>query len=146
MNAQIIQIVSAGFAAVGFAMMFSIRPRHLPVAFAGGALGWALFLFSHRVWDSRAIAMMAAAFGVTVYSEIAARVFRIPVSVIYTPAVIPMIPGGHLYYCLRGFVTDSHETFYKYGNLLWEDTLGIVLGSVIVLTFVSAVASKKRRS
>ena len=127
-------------------MIFSIRPRHLPIAFFGGVLGWLLFLSAHRVWDSRAIAMMAAAFGVTVYSDIAARLFRLPVSVIYTPAIIPLIPGGHLYYSLRGFVTDSHETFYEYGSLLLEDTLGIVLGSLIVLTFVSAVTSKKRRS
>ncbi len=126
-------------------MIFQIRPRHLPVAFFGGALGWALYLLAFRFGESRVISMMAAAFGVTVYSEIAARLVHMPVSVIYTPAVIPLIPGGNLYYCIRGFVTDDHKEFADYGNLLMDDTLGIVLGSLIVLTLVSALTSKRRK-
>ena len=68
-----------------------------------------------------------------------------PVSVIYTPVIIPLIPGSHLYYCIRGFVTDSRTDFENYGRLLLDDTLGIVLGSIIVLTFVSAITAKKRK-
>ena len=89
--------------------------------------------------------MMFAALGVTVYSEIGARVLRMPVSVIYSPAIIPLIPGGHLYYCMRGFVTDSHADFVKYGSMLLEDTLSIVLGTMVVLTFVSAFMQKRKR-
>lgn len=143
MRPELIQILAAGFSGIGFAMIFHIRPRHLPVAFVGAALSWLLYIGAGRIWDSRSIAMMAAAFGVTVYSEIFARVVRMPVSVIYTPAIIPLIPGSHLYYCMRGFVTDSRADFLKYGGLLLEDTLSIVLGSMIVLTFVSAVTQKK---
>ncbi len=146
MNPILIQILAAGFSAIGFAIIFHIRPRHLPVAFIGGIMGWTIYLAANRVWDSRAISMMVAAFGVTVYSEIAARIVRLPVSVIYTPAIIPLIPGGYLYYSLRGFVTDSHADFLHYGSLLLEDTLGIVLGSMIVLTFVSAVTQKRKKS
>ena len=145
MNSEIIQIISAGIAGIGFAMIFHIRPRHLPVAFAGAALGWLLYLVTKRVWNSNAIGMMFAALGVTVYSEIGARIVRMPVSVIYTPAIIPLIPGGHLYYCMRGFVSDSHADFIQYGSMLLEDTLSIVLGTMIVLTFVSAMTSKTKK-
>ncbi|MBR6090259.1 MAG: threonine/serine exporter family protein [Anaerolineaceae bacterium] len=145
MKTELLQILAAGFSGIGFAMIFHIRPRHLPVAFGGAALSWLLYLGAGRIWDSRAIAMMAAAFGVTVYSEIAARVVRMPVSVIYTPAIIPLIPGSHLYYCMRAFVTDSRPEFLEYGSLLLEDTLSIVLGSMIVLTFVSAWAQMKNK-
>ena len=67
-----------------------------------------------------------------------------PVSVIYTPTVIPLIPGSHLYYCMRGFVTDVHADFVKYGEMLLEDALGIVLGTLIVLTVVSAHTARKK--
>ena len=144
MRPELLQILAAGFSGIGFAMMFHIRPRHLPVAFIGAALSWVLYLGAAKIWDSHSIAMMAAAFGVTVYSEIGARVVHMPVSVIYTPAIIPLIPGSHLYYCMRGFVTDSREIFLEQGSLLLEDTLSIVLGSMIVLTFVSAVTSKQK--
>lgn len=145
MRQEFVQILSAGFAGIGFAMIFHIKPRHLYVAFFGGALSWVFYLLAYRFWESRTISMMAAAIGVTVYSEIAARVVHMPVSVIYTPAIIPLIPGGHLYYSLRGFVTDSHADFIKYGGFLLEDTLGIVLGTMIVLTFVSAITAEKRK-
>lgn len=144
MRPELIQILSAGIAGIGFAMIFHIRPKHLPVAFVGAALGWLLYLVTKQVWGSNAIGMMLAALGVTVYSEIGARLFHMPVSVIYTPAVIPLIPGGHLYYCMRGFVTDSHADFVKYGSMLLEDTLSIVLGTMVVLTFVSAFMQKQK--
>ena len=145
MSSELLQILAAGFSGIGFAMMFHIRPRHLPVAFIGAALGWALYMGAGQIWPSRSIAMMAAAFGVTAYSEAGARVVRMPASVIYTPAIIPLIPGSYLYYCMRGFVTDSREVFLECGGLLLEDTLSIVLGSMIVLTFVSAVRAKKNQ-
>ena len=142
---KLIQILSAGVAGIGFAMIFHIRPKHLPASFFGAALGWFLYLLTKQVWNSNAIGMMFAALGVTVYSEIGARVLRMPVSVIYSPAIIPLIPGGHLYYCMRGFVTDSHADFVKYGSMLLEDTLSIVLGTMVVLTFVSAFMQKRKR-
>lgn len=146
MRPELIQILSAGIAGIGFAMIFHIRPKHLPAAFLGAALGWLLYLLTKQVWNSNAIGMMFAALGVTVYSEIGARILRMPVSVIYSPAIIPLIPGGHLYYCMRGFVTDSHEDFVKYGSMLLEDTLSIVLGTMVVLTFVSAFMQKRKRN
>lgn len=145
MRPELIQILSAGVAGIGFAMIFHIRPRHLPAAFLGSALSWVLYLLTKQVWNSNAIGMMFAALGVTVYSEVCARLLRMPVSVMYTPSVIPLIPGGHLYYCMRGFVTDSHAEFVKYGSMLLEDTLSIVLGTMVVLTFVSAITQKRNR-
>lgn len=145
MNRELLQIVSAAFAGVGFAMIFHIRPKYLPVAFVGAGLSWIFYLGAEKIWESHAIAMMIAALGVTIYSEIGARVVKMPVSVIYTPSIIALIPGSHLYYCLRGFVTDDHEVFMKYGSMLAVDTISIVLGSMIVLTFVSAITSRKKR-
>ena len=145
MRPELIQILSAGIAGIGFAMIFHIRSKHLPASFFGAAFGWFLYLLTKQVWNSNAIGMMFAALGVTVYSEIGARVLRMPVSVIYSPAIIPLIPGGHLYYCMRGFVTDSHGDFVKYGSMLLEDTLSIVLGTMVVLTFVSALTQRRQR-
>ena len=145
MRPELIQILSAGVAGIGFAMIFHLRPKHLPASFFGAALGWFLYLLTKQVWNSNAIGMMFAALGVTVYSEIGARILRMPVSVIYTPSIIPLIPGGHLYYCMRGFVTDSHADFLKYGSMLLEDTLSIVLGTMVVLTLVSAFMQKRKR-
>lgn len=145
MSRELLQIISAGFAGIGFAMIFHIRPKHLPVAFIGGALSWVFYLGAEKIWESHALAMMIAALGVTVYSEIGARVVKMPVSVIYTPSIIPLIPGSHLYYCLRGFVTDDQAVFIKYGSMLATDTISIVLGSMIVLTLVSALTQHNQK-
>ena len=145
MSPELIQILSAGIAGCGFAVMFHIRPKFLPLVLAGASLGWFVFLLSEQTIGIRSMSMIMAAMAVTIYSEIFARIVKMPVSVIYTPTIIPMIPGSHLYYCMRGFVTDSHEDFVRYGDLLLEDTLGIVLGSLIVLTFVSALTSRRKK-
>ncbi len=145
MSPEVLQIIASGLAGCGFAMIFHIKPRYLPLIFIGAALSWFVYLGAFRLWDIRSMAMLTATMAVTVYAEIFARVVKLPVSVIYTPAIVPLIPGGNLYYSMRGFVTDSHADFIAYGEYLLEDTLGIVLGSLIILTFVSALTSKKKR-
>ena len=144
MSRELIQILAAGFAGCSFAVIFHIRPKYMPMIFVGAAAGWLVYLQSMRMDISSAMAMVIAAMAVTVYSEIFARIVKMPVSVIYTPTVIPLIPGSHLYYCMRGFVTDVHADFVKYGEMLLEDALGIVLGSLIVLTVVSAHTARKK--
>ena len=52
MNRELLQIISAGFAGIGFAMIFHIRPKHLPVAFIGGALSWVFYLGAEKIWES----------------------------------------------------------------------------------------------
>ena len=143
---DILQIIAAGLAGCGFAVMFHIKPKYLPLIFVGSALSWLVFLTAYQLWGIRSIAMITAAAAMTVYSEIFARVVHMPVSVIYTPIMVPLIPGGNLYFCVRGFVTGSHEDFVEYGGLLLEDTLGIVLGSLMILTFVSAIISRRKKS
>ncbi len=144
MSRELIQILAAGFAGCSFAVIFHIRPKYMPMIFVGAAAGWLVYLQSMRMDISSAMAMVIAAMAVTVYSEIFARIVKMPVSVIYTPTVIPLIPGSHLYYCMRGFVTDVHADFVKYGEMLLEDALGIVLGTLIVLTVVSAHTARKK--
>lgn len=144
MNIDWLQVIAAGICSVGFSIIFRIRVKYFPVSFIGGALCWLLFLTASSIWEGRTTTMIITAICVTAYAEIAARIVKLPVPVIYSPSIIPLIPGGNLYYCLRGFVTNSRTDFSHYGMLLLEDTLGIVLGSVIVLSFVSAITAKKR--
>ncbi len=146
MSPQMLQVIASGLAGCGFAIIFRIKPKYLPLILIGSALSWLVLLAADYLWGIRSIAMITAAAAMTIYSEIFARVVHMPVSVIYTPIVVPLIPGGNLYYCVRGFVTGFHEDFVFFGELLLEDTLGIVLGSLIVLTFVSALTSKRKKS
>ena len=145
MRPEILQIIASGLAGCGFGIMFHIKPRYLPLIVIGSALSWFVFLAALQLWGIRSMAMITAAIVVTIWSEIFARIVKLPVSVIYTPTIVPLIPGGNLHYCLRGFVTDSRADFLNYGGLLLEDALGIVLGSLIVLTAVSAMTARRKK-
>ena len=145
MRPEILQIIASGLAGCGFGIMFHIKPRYLPLIVIGSALSWFVFLAALQLWGIRSMAMITAAIVVTIWSEIFARIVKLPVSVIYTPTIVPLIPGGNLYYCLRGFVTDSRADFLNYGGLLTEDALAIVLGSLIVLTVVSAMTAGRKK-
>lgn len=146
MNPVVLQIIAAGLSGLGFAVMFHIRPKYLPLILFGASLGWFIYLFSCRALESRTMPMIITAMAMTIYSEIFARVVHMPVPVIYTPIVIPLIPGSYLYYSMRGFITDSNADFVKYGGMLLEDALGLVLGSLLVLTLFSAAAAKHRKA
>lgn len=140
------QILYAALAALGFAVIFDIRPKNYPCIFLGGALSWGVYLAAEQYLTQRAAVMFVSIAVATLYSEVAARIIRVPAQLLYTPIVIPMIPGSNLYYCIRALLTNDSRAAAVYGKYLLEDTAGIVFGSIIILSFFSALNQRKSKT
>ncbi len=111
-----IPIVAAALGSLSFAMFFGVRSRKLWFSALGGALNWGLYLLAMKEMglpETMAYALGAAAG--TLYAEILARIIKTPVTIFLITSVIPMVPGGALYYTMLGLLQGDKATFVERG-------------------------------
>ena len=83
----IMPCIYAFIACLGFAITYNIRwQRMIPVCF-GGALGWVVYLLLKDFGD--VFAYFVATVVIAAYTEIMARVCKVPVIVFLTTAILP---------------------------------------------------------
>lgn len=92
----------AFLAFVGFTFIYNIHGWGKLICGLGGALGWLIYLMGDQTLPAAFFA--AAACGV--FSEVMARLRRCPASGYLFVALLPLVPGGGVYYtmsyCVRG--------------------------------------------
>ena len=104
-----IQLGSALFCSMGFALLFHIRREKLLLASLGGLLAWGVYLlmgFLSPTLD--APRYFVAAVALTIYSETLARVVRCPATLFIVTGAIPLIPGGSLYRTMSYFMAQDN--------------------------------------
>lgn len=131
----IIHLVTAGFGALGFSLIFNVRRELLPAAAFGGLLDWGVYMMAEWFFGNGVFlpSVVAAAFA-SIYAEAMARVEKSPATVFYIPALIPLIPGGSLYYTMSYAVLGQWDQVQSYGASTAYCALGIAVGMSLVLS------------
>lgn len=154
MKEWLVPIVSAALGSLSFAMFFGVRSRKLWFSLLGGVLNWGLYLLAMKKMGLPAT--MAYALGAaagTLYAEILARIVKTPVTVFVITSVIPMVPGGSLYYTMLGLLQGDKATFVDRGlytlSAAGAMALGIFAATMLfrlLFTVGRAVCSAVRRA
>ena len=145
------QILAGAIGSIGFAILYNVRGRALLFALLGGALGWATYLLTGTGASSDLPNYLYAAMSVALYSEILARLLKTPVSAILAPSVIPMIPGGPLYYTMASCLRGDYADFTRRGlyTIMIAAMLALGVMSVMVLarmwSFLRAAARRRAK-
>ena len=131
----IIQLVTAGIGALGFSLIFNVRRDLLPAAAFGGMADWGVYLMADWFFGGGVFlpSVIAAAFA-SVYAEAMARMEKAPATVFYIPALIPLVPGGSLYYTMSCAVLGDWEQVKSFGASTAYCALGIAVGMSMVLS------------
>jgi uncharacterized membrane protein YjjB (DUF3815 family) len=127
----------AGLATAGFAALFNLRDRDLPLAAAGGALGWAVAAPLQAAGVSQAAAYCAASMVIGVWAELVAALRKRPASVYVACGIIPLVPGGGMYYTMLAYVQGDSAK----GLATAFSTLGAA-GAIAVGLAVSGAVSR----
>ncbi len=147
---EIVQILSGFVGSLGFAVLFNIRGMRLVVAALGGFLSWTLFLLLSRCITSDPVNYFVVAFALSLYAEIMARVMKTPTTTFITTSLIPLIPGGSLYYTMAyAFESDMAKFLSKaiYTlQLAAALALGIILATTLTKMFLRLMAEVKGRA
>lgn len=118
-----------------YAILMRLKLRHLPAVAVGAALTYLIFsMLDHLGWVLF-LSNMVAAMVATVYAEIMARVLKAPVAIYSNPSIIPLVPGGSLYYTMEALMKGNRAEFLSRGI----DTLMIALGIAVGIIAVSVI-------
>lgn len=134
-----IPILAASLASIGFAIVFKIHSKHFFSIAIGGGLSWLSYLIFYHFTSNDTISIFFASFTITVFSEIIARINKAPSSIFYIPSMIPLIPGGNLYYFFSYYLQQDFKNCSFYGSLLLRQSLAIVLGTITVYTIFTLI-------
>lgn len=141
MKAMIIQTFMGCIGAVGFALLFNIRDRKLIWIGVGGTLGWTAYLICISMGENVFTALFFATATVVTFSEVLARLIKAPIIMLMVPMLIPLIPGGDLYYTMRFFIENKYSYFGESARLLLVQAGAIAVG-IITMTSVMSMLFK----
>ena len=145
----VVMLITAALSTLGFSILFYIHPRRLPVATLGGLLTTGVYLLAVRFIGGELLPNLLAALAGAGYSEIMARVTKVPVPVYMVPCVIPLVPGSGLYGTMFNFVTGNYPAAAEAGLRTLQTALGIaggiVIASVLGILFHRRLFAKKKR-
>ncbi len=131
---EIIQILTGFIGTVGFAVLFNIRGKRLVATSIGGLLSWFLFVILSAFVSSEAICYFIVAWAISNYSEIMARVLKTPTTTFITAALIPLIPGGSLYYTMANAFHGNMEEFLQKAIYTLQLSSALALGIIVSTT------------
>jgi uncharacterized membrane protein YjjB (DUF3815 family) len=122
-------------ACLAFSIVFNMRGKILLFASFGGAVGWLVYLLFGFLQND-IFQFFLATVAISVYSEIMARIHKVPVTGYLLVALLPLVPGGGIYYTMEYCIIGNTELFLETGL----HTLGIAgalaMGILLISSFV----------
>ena len=131
----LIQILTGMGGSIGFAFLFNIRGRHLIFAAIGGFMSWGMFLLLGLWIGDEALRYLLVSAMITVYSEILARKLKAPACIFCIVSLIPLVPGGALYYSAQYALSADSALFISKAIYTLKLSVGLSLGIVLVTVF-----------
>lgn len=146
METYLIQLATAFFGSLGFAMLFNLRNRSLFAGALGGFFTWLTYLIVRNFGDAGIFLSSVIASGLgALYAELLARIFKCPATLFYIPAVVPLISGSSLYYTMSAAVDADWGGVRSYGLETLYFTLGIACGIFLVSGVLYIVRENKHK-
>ncbi len=134
------QIFAALLGTIGFSIMFSVPREYYPLCgFVGGA-GWLVYCLV-LPYSAVPEAILAAAVLVVLLSRLFAVWRRCPVTIFLIPGIIPLVPGGDIYWMAYYIVMNQMEMAAEKGFEAVKIAVAIVLGIVFVFQVPQKVFS-----
>jgi uncharacterized membrane protein YjjP (DUF1212 family) len=135
-------LVASTVGTMGIILQFGIEKRVIIWALIASVLcsaGYEIaMMFGCGFFLSSLIASAIAA----AYSDFMAHMVKVPATVMIIPAIVPLVPGGRLYYTMLGAVREDMALFSSSGSSALQIAAGLAMG-IIVVTAISRPLNAK---
>ena len=112
-----LKLFLALFATAGYALLVNVPRRLLLPAALGGMLSWGVYLLLKGRIESTFYLLVLVGAASAAYAEAVAKLARAPATIFLIPALIPLVPGGYVYYMMSALVLNKLSTMRHYGQL-----------------------------
>jgi uncharacterized membrane protein YjjB (DUF3815 family) len=131
MSDVIVSLITGALGTLGFSILFYVHPRRLTLATLGGVLTTGVYLLAGHFLGGELLPNLLGALIGAGFSEICARLTKVPVPIYMVPCVIPLVPGSALYATMFNFVSGNYGAAADAALTTLEVALGISGGIVI---------------
>lgn len=129
---EILQILSGFAGSIGFCILFNIRGKRFVATAIGGLVSWLLYVITHKFIPNEAVVYLIVSCAISLYAEIMARVLKTPTTTFTITALVPLIPGGSLYYTMTALFRADRAEFIQRAVYTAQLAAALALGIVIV--------------
>jgi len=129
-NILLLSLISA-IGAIGFSVLFNVRGRQLWWIAVGAALGWIVYSLVLHYNKTVFMAVFIATAFIVVLGEILARIIKVPIIMLIVPMLIPLIPGGTLYYTMYNLIIENNALFIENLRSLLVQAVAIAVGITV---------------
>lgn len=144
MTDAIMQIVSGALGTIGFGILFNIRGKKLLFGAIGGLLSWTLYILFSLFIKNEPIVYMLVSVVTSIYAEILAIKLRTPTTTFLIISLIPLIPGGSLYYTMSYALSGNMANFTSKAIYTLELAAALSVGIIVVLSLAKYVRLPKK--
>lgn len=129
------QCLYAALSCLGFCGILGVRRgKYIIAACAAGGAAWAVYLLADG--QPEPVRYLIATVACALLSEIFARIFRAPATVFLFVAIIPMVPGGGLYYTMEALLSGNQVLCAQLGLQTGAAAAAIAVGASLVTSLM----------
>lgn len=129
-----IEVIFAFFITISFAVLFNVRGKLIIYSGIAGAISWLFYLiFTNEGYSYSTCYLLATAI-TAFYSEIMAKKLQTTVPTLLIAALIPMAPGGGVYYTMLYLVQNKYQESVLKGMETLIIAGSMALGIILVTT------------
>lgn len=133
-------------ATLGFGIIFNIKGKKLFFAALGGGISWFFYSLALSLNLSNISSLFISSLVFSTYCEILARILKTPVTTLVICALIPLVPGGGMYYTMLEVITGDINKALEIGINTIASAGTLALGIIFVSTITRFVVSYKKRA
>ncbi len=141
MEKEILLFVTSIMGSLGFSIIFNIKGIKILIASLGGGISYSIFLICMYSSDNLTLSIVLASVTAATLAEIFARICKTPVTILLVPMLIPLIPGGELYYAMNYIIFGDLLNFNMKIQLVVRE-MGAIAGGIITVSFLAQFVTK----
>ena len=117
---------------LAFALVFNISKNKLVLSAIGGVIGQLTYLLFQLILSNDMALYLLATMAIALYAEIMARVTKSPTTVYLAVALIPLVPGGGVYYTMLYFIDGNIDLGITTGLHTLGISVALAMGIILI--------------
>ena len=139
----LITVITGMLGTVGFSLLFKAPKRRVFLNAMGGMLTSLVYVLCCDGFDNEFFQNFFPALAATIYAEVMARFVKAPATPILACSIIPLVPGGKLYYTTYYLVIGEMEMFRGTLMELLRIASGLAVGIICISVVVHEINRQK---
>ena len=140
---ELIQMAVVLIGSFCFGTLFNFRGRKLLACALGSVLSWGLYLLLGHWIASQPLVYFMVSVIISIYAEAVARILKTPATPVVTTSLIPLIPGGSLYYTMAYAFENDFDRFLEKAVATLQIASALALGIILIAALSQLVFRRK---